>query len=227
MQRARRFPMLRIVVLLLALLNAVYFAWSQGALQGLGLVPDMQTEPERLGLQIKADALHLLIEAELNQLQTPPVLGLWAPTCLQAGLFNQAQGALVLSALDAHPALGVAKLEATVVPARWIVYMGKYATPDELAKKKVQLAAMNLVFEALVSPELGPGLSLGSYASQAAANKALEGFSTRGVRTARVLLERAELNGMTLHLQTAQNTTLPQLEVLKPALAGKTLTHCP
>lgn len=59
--------MLRFLVLALALSNGVYFAWSQGLLLGLGFAPAQQTEPQRLGQQIKPEALRLLTPQELRQ----------------------------------------------------------------------------------------------------------------------------------------------------------------
>lgn len=52
--------MLRIAVLVLVLLNGAYFAWSQGWLLSLGYGPTQQREPQRLGQQIKPEALQLL-----------------------------------------------------------------------------------------------------------------------------------------------------------------------
>ena len=49
--------MLRFLVLLLVLLNAVYFAWSQHMLQAYGFAPLQQGEPERLNQQIRPELL--------------------------------------------------------------------------------------------------------------------------------------------------------------------------
>ena len=59
--------MLRFLVLALALINGVYFAWAQGLLQAYGFAPAQQTEPQRLGQQIKPEALRLLTTQELRQ----------------------------------------------------------------------------------------------------------------------------------------------------------------
>ena len=52
--------MLRVVIWLLVLANAGYFAWTQGYLGALGLKPVVQSEPERLQSQIKPEGLRLL-----------------------------------------------------------------------------------------------------------------------------------------------------------------------
>ena len=218
--------MLRLFVLLLVLMNGAYFAWSHGLLQSVGFAPEKQTEPERLSQQIKPRALQLLSPEELKQLLTPPV-GLRASECLQAGLFSLAQAEVLRSALTASPEVGTWTLEAASEPARWIIFMGRYATAEDLARKRTQLSALGLTVEPLLSPELGIALSLGHYPSQAAANSALEGFYKRGVRTARVVLERAEVRGLMLKLNTTPSTVQTQLDGLQSALAGKVLVPCP
>lgn len=52
--------MLRVVIGLLLLANAGYFAWTHGYLAGLGLAPVQQSEPERLHAQIRPEGLRLL-----------------------------------------------------------------------------------------------------------------------------------------------------------------------
>lgn len=75
--------MLRIFVLLLLLLNALYFTWSQGMLSGLGFAPAQQTEPQRIKQQVNPDALRLLSPQELersdNNLDKPPPCLLASP----------------------------------------------------------------------------------------------------------------------------------------------------
>ncbi|MDO8250027.1 MAG: SPOR domain-containing protein, partial [Rhodoferax sp.] len=81
-------------------------------------------------------------------------------------------------------------------------------------------------FEPLLNPALALGLSLGGFETQAAANEALEALSQRGVRTARVLEERAEVRGLLLRLPGVDDALRARLEALTPALAGNPLTAC-
>ena len=60
--------MLRLVVLLLVLANAGYFAWSQGLLAAWGFAPAATGEPQRLRQQIKPEALRILREEEARRL---------------------------------------------------------------------------------------------------------------------------------------------------------------
>ncbi len=49
--------MLRSLVLLLVLFNAVYYAWSNHMLQAYGFAPVQQGEPDRLNQQIRPELL--------------------------------------------------------------------------------------------------------------------------------------------------------------------------
>lgn len=220
--------MLRFLVLALLLINAVYFAWTQGFLQTLGFAPAQQSEPQRLAQQVRPEVLRLLTAQELRQLA--PLGGAAAEpvACLQAGLFDEAQSATLRSTLEPALPPGSWSLEAALEPARWIVYMGPYANAEAQAGKRAELAALNLGlrFETISNPALELGLSLGHFDTQAAATQALNALSRRGVRTARVVLERAETRGTMLRLPVVDEGLRTRLEVLQPALAGKRLEPC-
>ncbi len=218
--------MRRFLVLILMLINGVYFAWSQGLLLGLGFAPAAQTEPQRMGQQIKPEALRLVSAQELRLNDTSPSMSVKPPVCLQAGLFDTAQSELLQRALAQQLPPGSWTLETVVEPARWIVYMGKYASADALLKKRSELAYLKLKFEPLRNPALQFGLSLGGFDTQTAANAELNALAKRGVRTARVVQERAELRGTMLRLAEADDALRARLEGLQPALAGKTLSLC-
>ena len=226
--------MLRFFVLTLLLLNGLYFAWSHGLLQAYGFAPDQQAEPQRLAQQIKPEALQLLSAPEQQQVAAPAPVTPVAPVapvaraCWQAGVFDEAQAtrlreALVAAALPAD----AWSLEPVVQPGRWIVYMGKFANAQAQAKKSSELALLKLKFEALDDPALRPGLSLGAYATAAAADAALAVLIERGVRTARVLPERAEVRGLLLRLPAADEALRAKVEALQPLLADKALSPCP
>ncbi len=217
--------MLRLLALTLVLINAVYFGWSQGLLPGFA--PEPQTEPQRIGRQIRPDALRLLTVSELRAFEATPAVASKPVGCLQAGLFDQAQSALLRPALESTLPPGSWTLDSVVEPARWIVYMGKYASPEALAKKRTELAALNLRYEPLLNPALQLGLSLGGFETEAAATAALGSLSKRGVRSARVLQERAESRGVMLRLADADAALRARLDTLKPVLADKLVSPCP
>ena len=64
--------MLRFLVLLLALLNAIYFAWSQGLLRDYGLAPAQQSEPHHMAQQIRPQDLRILSVDEARRAEAPP-----------------------------------------------------------------------------------------------------------------------------------------------------------
>ncbi len=236
--------MLRLLVLLLLLANGAYFAWSHGLLRAAGLGPEQQTEPQRVAQQIRPQELQLLKSvpsphsvAPASDATPPPVppsvpasapaVANAAPACLQAGPFDEQQSVLLRRAADAALTAGEWRLEPAVVPAHWIVYMGKYPDATALDEKKAELQLHAVPFRILMDPPLGPGLSLGGFDSRAAALQALPGLAQRGVRTARVVQDSPELRGQLFTLPAVDDKLRAQLDSLKIALAGKPLQACP
>jgi hypothetical protein len=215
--------MLRLIVLVLALANAAYFAWSQGLLASWGIAPAQQSEPQRLEQQIKPQALRVLPVDEARRVELAAAVK--SAECLQAGPLEEAQLPAVKQVLDAWP-VNAWTLEPAVEPPRWIVYMGKYLTVDNVNRKKSELRQMGISFEPLSNPALEPGLSLGGFASQQEATAQMEVLAQRGVRTAKVVQERPEVRGQLLKLPAVDDLVRARLDDLKPALAGKPLRAC-
>jgi hypothetical protein len=218
--------MLRLVVLLLLLANGGYFAWSQGLLRSWGLAPVQQSEPQRLQQQIRPEALRLLSADEARRIETSAPPAVRAPECLQAGLFDEKQVAALRPSLEPLLPPGSWQLEEVVEPARWIIYMGKYPNAEAVNKKKAELRQIGVSFEGLSNAAMEPGLSLGGFTSQAAAQQQLDRLAQRGVRTARVAQERPEVRGQSLKLPLVDEALRPRLEELKPLLNGKPLRSC-
>ncbi|HSV50934.1 MAG TPA: SPOR domain-containing protein [Burkholderiaceae bacterium] len=220
--------MLRLLVLLLLLANGAYYAWSQRLLVSWGLGPVQQAEPQRLAQQLRPEAVRILsAEEDRRSAAAASVAAAKGPECLQAGNFDDSQGVALGEALSkaALPA-GSWSVESVVQPARWIVYMGKYADVEMLAKKKAELRQRNVSFETLANPALEPGLSLGGFETQAEAARQLDVLSERGVRTARVMQERPEVRTKRLVLPAVDDALRPRLEEIKPLLSGKALRAC-
>jgi hypothetical protein len=217
--------MLRLAVLLLLLANAAFYAWSQGWLAAAGVEPARQTEPQRLRQQIKPEALRIVPAKEAQAFDSAAAATVKPAECLEAGVFDDGQVAGVRDALQAWPA-GSWSLEPTVEPPRWIIYMGKYPTMDNVSRKKAELRQMGVSFEDPSNPALQPGLSLGGFQTQAAANAQMESLVQRGIHTAKVVQERPEVRGQRLKLPAVDDSLRPRLEQLKAALNGKTLRSC-
>lgn len=214
--------MLRLLVLLLLLANAAYYAWSQNLLAPMGLAPEQQSEPQRLAQQIRPEAIRILPGDEARQIE---VAAAKVPECLQAGLFTDAQADSLKDVLAEWPP-GSWSIDPGTEPPHWIVYMGKLPDAAALDKKKAELRAMNVSFEPLANASLEPGLSLGGYPTEAAAKQQLEALTQKGVRTAKVVQERPEATGQVLKLPAVDDALRAKLGDLKSALAGKPLKTC-
>lgn len=212
----------RILVLLLALLNALYYAWSHQMLRPYGFGPVQQSEPQRLAQQIRPELVRILSTDEARRADA----GTRSAECLQSGLLDDAQAAAVRQVAEGALPAGSWTLEPALEPARWIVYMGRYPDAQTLAKKRGELASLNLRFEPLNNPALDYGLSLGGFDSEERARAELAALSQRGVRTAAVLQERAEVAGSLFKVAAVDDAWRPKLDELRPALAGKPLRAC-
>lgn len=220
---------LRLLVLLLLLANGGYFAWTRGLLAGYGFAPTTQAEPQRMDQQIRPQAMRLLTPAEARQVESvsaAPTAAQPGTECLQAGLFNEQQTGVLRPLLESTLPPGSWALESSVEPARWILYMGKFANEEALGKKRGELRQLKVSFESVTNPTLSPGLSLGQFSQKADAEAELAKIATRGVRTARVVQERAEVRGQVLRVARVDSALKAQLESLKPQLEGKALQTC-
>ena len=217
--------------MLLVLANAGYYAFTSGLLVGVGLAPDMQSEPQRLAQQINPGNLKLLAPGETGQSDNKPspALGGREPApaeCLQAGLFNDQQAGVLRTRLSSVLPGNSWSLENAVDPARWIIYMGRYANEEAVVKKRGELRQRGVSFEPLSNQGLEPGLSLGNFSSEADAQAGLTRIATQGVRTARVIQERPEVRGQRLRLPAVDASLKTQLDTIRPQLGGKPLQAC-
>ena len=247
--------MLRFFVLLLLLANGGYYAWTQGWLQPIGYAPQRQGEPERLNQQIRPELLRVLpsndaapgaqaapdtpaatpatpapetLPPPATVTNTAPVAAL-SPTspageCLQAGVFDADEASVLRGAAASLPN-GSWTLISTPLPGRWMVYMGKMVDEDAVAKKRKELRELGVPYDR-PGAALEPGLSLGRFSSEEGAQRSLATLTGLGVRSARVVVERRELPGFTLHLPNADARLRKQVQALGGALAGKTLRPC-
>ena len=246
--------MLRSLVLLLLLANGGYYAWSQGLLQSWGFAPQQQAEPQRLQQQIRPELLRVLPDDTGKSAQRSTAAPSPAPSqasprpaepaahaepvaaadpdavaapqgeCLQAGLFDAAQADALRRAAAALPA-GSWRLENATLPGRWMVYMGRFADADLLAKKRSELRELGVSFDR-PNAALEPGLSLGRFSSEEAAQRGLTQLNAKGVRSARVVQERLDAPGFVLRLPQADTALRAQVLALRGALAGKELRPC-
>jgi hypothetical protein len=218
---------MRLFVLVLLLANGLYFGWIHGSFRAFGYAPVQQSEPQRLTQQVRPEAMRVLSANEAKRMEEQAIADAAPKECLVAGFFDAAQTQVLRHALESGLPAGAWRLEDVRVSERWIVYMGKYADADALAKKRSELTAMNLRVEPLNNGTLEPGLSLGGYESHAAAQQELARLSLRGIRTARVVQERAAGSATQLRLPSVTDALKLRVAEVKTALAGKALRPCP
>lgn len=147
--------------------------------------------------------------------------------CWQAGSFTEAQADRLRLALPelGLPTNGWQLLEGRS-RGRWIVYMGRYDNLDQLERKKAELRALKVEFRTLSAPNFAPGLALGTFSSEDAAQQWLQKVARDGVRSARVAQERAESINFTLRLPAITPAQRAAVAKLGAPLAGKTLQAC-
>ncbi len=146
--------------------------------------------------------------------------------CLQAGPFSSAEADAWRRAASVLPQDSWS-LERSATPGRWMVYVGRFADADALAKKRAELRARNISFDRAGVAALEPGLSLGRFASEEAAERALATLVRKDdVRNARVVVERPETVSFQLRLPLVDARLRAQLNTLRPALAGNRLQPC-
>lgn len=218
--------MLRLFALVLLLANGLFFAWNHELLRGLGMGPTLQGEPQRLTQQINPEAVKLLkpdefkrVEEQIREEQSPT-------ECLQAGPFDAVQVVSLRQALDQSLPAGTWDLQESPIAARWIIYMGKFANPETLAKKRAEVAALNFKTEKLTNPALEPGFSVGVFANRGDADSALQRLGARGLRSARVLQEREAAMAYQLKLPKVGASLKPKLAQLGAALDATSLQSC-
>ena len=110
-----------------------------------------------------------------------------------------------------------------------MVYLGKFADADALGKKRAELRARNVSYDRAGVAALEPGLSLGRFSTEEAADRALAMLERKNgdaVRTARVVVDRPEVVSFQLRLPLVDSALRAQLAPLRPALAGNALQSC-
>ena len=218
--------MLRMLALILLLANGLYYAWGHELLRAYGLGPEQQTEPQRLAQQLAPERVRLLSAEEFSRAEEELKLEQAPKECLQAGPFDEEQVVALRQALGALLPANAWQEEELPIAERWIVYMGKYSGSEQLAKKRAEVEAIQLKPESLDNPALEPGFSLGGFETQADAQALLGRLAGRGVRSAKVVQERAAGMAYGLRLPAVTAAQKPKLAELRSALGSQPLQPC-
>jgi hypothetical protein len=232
--------MLKALVLLLVLANLVFFAWTQGWIDGpTGVRAHGDREPERLGQQVQPELVQILPPQAIKAGLAPAAAALptAAPAsmpvppaplaCLEAGPFSGTEVAAAEAAVRAALPDGSWASQKSGRPGLWMVYMGKFKDREDLLKKQEELRALRVEYDDLRSPpELLPGLSLGRFEERANAANALEKFSQRGIRSAKVIEVRTPASTVLLRVDKAGPALAAQAQALNSAALGKGFVPC-
>jgi hypothetical protein len=137
--------MLRLLVLLLVLANAGYWAWTHGWLPAGWLPPpadgEHEREPARLAAQVRPETIELLGEGEARRLARS--------LCLQAGPFDEAQ----------WPAAEAAALRAGLGSVNWLRVPAEPPATGHWIRVPEADADMQLRLQGTPDPDLGAGFS--------------------------------------------------------------------
>lgn len=218
--------MLRSVVLLLLLANALFFAWSRG---WLGEPPrHAQSEPGRLAAQVRPEAFNVLPPRTANA--AVQAARAEALVCLEAGPFGTLASSGAPSELGAaEAALAQAQLPAStwtrVEPAAvpvWLVFAGRYPDAPLRASREEDLRKLGLGFERIDVPaDLAPGLVLSRHGSRDEAESWIKQKAPVGLRGVRVVQMPPPPPSVRLRVSRADAELTERLRALPAAaLAG-------
>lgn len=173
--------MLRALIVLLLLLNALFFGWSQGWLDPL-LGSGGQREPARLKLETHAERLQLLSPQAVTSLQTR--------SCLELGPLAGDEALRAAQATLERLGLTAAdwQVQSREQPGLWVVATIKLGTAEFRARKEETYKKMRIAVEPLPGlPDEQPSLVLSRHDSAKAAEAALAAYEQRALKGLRVL----------------------------------------
>lgn len=209
--------MLRGLVLVLLVLNALFFGWTRGWLDAVvGIKAGGDREPERMALQFHADRVQLL---------SPQAAAALRPSaCLELGPFDSdaalqaAQGALERAGVPA----GSWRVQVNEQPGVWAVATIRLGSKDFQARKEETYRKLKISYEFLQGPpEELPTLLLSRHASEKAAEAALDALSQRALKGLRVLPLQPAVKQQRLQFAQADGLMQARLQGLQDAaLAG-------
>lgn len=216
--------MLRVLLLLVLLANAVVYGWIQGWFAP-GWPPPRahEREPARLAAQVRPELVAVLpppaASAALEAVREATV------GCLQAGPFGDVELAAAEATLLAAQLPAGSWARAPVQALPWLVSAGRPADPAARRAREEELRRLNLPFELLEAPAAGAALVgtlvLSRHASRDAAEAALATLAAGGLRGARVVEQESPPPQFWLRAERADGTLQERLRTLPPqALAG-------
>ncbi|MGF6210275.1 SPOR domain-containing protein [Comamonas sp. 4034] len=144
--------------------------------------------------------------------------------CLVAGSFDAKQVEALRLQLVKLPE-GSWKLDSTTSAGRWMVYVGKFSSQDALDKRREELRALDISTDRARLASLEPGISLGRFSTEEAAERHLAAMGKKGVSGAKVVVDRPETINYTLRLPRVDAATKKRVQSWH-VMDGKDLQAC-
>lgn len=214
---------LRLLITVLVLANAAYAAWAQGWLAVWGLQPRPDHEPHYLENQLQAQALQVQLDQKLQQQAQRN-----NPTqCLVSPLLDSNLAQKIEALASQNLPAGSWQNLAVNTPGQWMLYMGRYPSAQALARKKQELARLEIPSVTDAPPEYQPGLSLGYFDSRELAQAGMAQLQARGVRSVQLLTLKPAVQGVYIRIDQATEAMREQLAKMRPVLQGQEFTPCP
>lgn len=208
--------MLRALLAFLLLLNALFFGWTRGWLDGVvGIKATGDREPQRLAAQQVPERIQLLSVQAAKALQQRACVEL-GPLDGDAALLA-AQNALVGAGVPASEWQALSTEQAGV----WAVATTRFANKELQARKEEVLKKAKISYEPLSGvPAEMPALLLSRHASDKAAALQMERLGQRAIKALQVIQLQAPLKRHSLVFAQADGARRAQLRSLKsPALS--------
>ncbi|MFG6486392.1 hypothetical protein ACG04R_06900 [Roseateles sp. BYS78W] len=210
---------MRVVVIVLLAVNALFFIWSRGWLDAVtGLPADGGREPQRVAGQQHPE--------RITPLAASSVAALAQKSCLELGpLDGDAALAAAQAALKAAGA--DAQVRSSEQPGVWVVATIKLADPDFRARKEATYKQMRIAYEPLEGlPAEQPAFVLSRHASQAEANADAAALDKRGLKGLRVLALKPAQTRNTLVIPQADGLLAGRLKASKDAAFAAGFRAC-
>ncbi|WP_457418689.1 hypothetical protein [Roseateles sp. P5_E7] len=205
--------MIRVLVLVLLAVNALFFVWSRGWLDTVtGMPVHGGREPQRIAAQQHPE--------RIQPLAASAVAALAQRSCLELGPLD-GDAALAAAQTALKSAGAQAQVRSSEQAGVWVVATIKLADAEFRARKEATYKQLKLNFEPLEGlPAEQPAFVLSKQPSLAEATAEAAAMDKRGLKGLRVLALKAPLTHHTLVIPQADGLLAAKLKASKdPALA--------
>jgi len=214
--------MMRVVVIVLLVLNALFFVWSRGWLDTVtGLPAEGGREPQRVAAQQHPELI--------QPLAASAIAAMAQKSCLELGpLEGDAALAAAQAALKAAGASATdVQVQSGEQPGVWVVATIKLADPEFRARKEATYKQLRLHYEPLEGlPAEQPAFVLSRHATQAEAAAEIAALDRRGLKGLRVLALQAASARYTLVIPQADGLLAGRLKASKDAALAAGFKAC-